>query len=233
MGKTEKECGERLTVSGIHYRLVRSRRRTVSLIVRNSKVVVRAPMQFPVSKIEQFVEEKSDWLKSKQQQQAERRQKVATAWSYGRLLPLLDRELQLIPDSSLKRGVRCEERTLRVPPLAGEELAAVIRRWYVEEARRWLGEEVPVQAARLGVKAGRISVRTMRSRWGSCSSRGDLSFNWRLMEQRVEVARYVVIHELCHIRHLNHSDLFWNLVAQYDPHFLEHRGRLRAVSLAV
>ena len=84
-------------------------------------------------------------------------------------------------------------------------------------ARELVHELVGKQAPLLGVRAGRIAIRDQRTRWGSCSSRGTLSFNWRLVLAPLAVAEYVVVHELCHLREPNHSPRFWQLVAAARP----------------
>jgi predicted metal-dependent hydrolase len=83
------------------------------------------------------------------------------------------------------------------------------------------------EAEALGVSYGRIEVRDQRTRWGSCSPRGTLSFNWRLALAPLEVLDYVVVHELCHLREANHSPRFWRLVAERRPDWREQRAWLR------
>lgn len=90
-------------------------------------------------------------------------------------------------------------------------------------ARALVHKLVDSQARRLGVSVGRIAIRDQRTRWGSCSSRGTLSFNWRLVHAPLDVAEYVVVHELCHLREPNHSPGFWELVAAARPGYREQR----------
>ena len=90
-------------------------------------------------------------------------------------------------------------------------------------ARALVTELVERQAPPLGVSYGRIAIRDQRTRWGSCSSRGTLSFNWRLVLAPLAVADYVVVHELCHLREQNHSPRFWKLVAAARPGYREQR----------
>jgi predicted metal-dependent hydrolase len=104
------------------------------------------------------------------------------------------------------------------------------RRVSETEARQAVRELVAMlveeEARELGVKPARIQIRDQRSRWGSCSTRGTLSFNWRLVLAPLEVLDYVVVHELCHLRHPNHSGRFWRLVEQRRPDFRQHRDWL-------
>ena len=96
-----------------------------------------------------------------------------------------------------------------------------------QRTRKLLNEKVPAFAAKIGVSYGKITVRAMKSRWGSCSIRGDLSFNLLLSELPEEILDYVIIHELCHRVEMNHSSRFWQLVQKHDPDYLRHRKYLR------
>ena len=90
--------------------------------------------------------------------------------------------------------------------------------WYRRIARERVGEAVRLQGERLGVTGWRrIRIADQRSRWGSCSTSGTLSFSWRLVVAPAEVLDYVVIHELCHLRQPNHSRAFWRMVDEADP----------------
>jgi predicted metal-dependent hydrolase len=85
-----------------------------------------------------------------------------------------------------------------------------------------IDEEAPV----IGVEPARVQIRDQRSRWGSCSTRGTLSFNWRLVLAPFDVLDYVVVHELCHLREPNHSSRFWKLVEQRRPDWRAQRDWL-------
>ena len=108
----------------------------------------------------------------------------------------------------------------RAPQLALERMTEREGR---NRARALVHKLVQDEAARLGVSVGRIAIRDQRTRWGSCSSRGTLSFNWRLVLAPLDVGEYVVVHELCHLREPNHSPRFWELVAAARPGYREER----------
>jgi predicted metal-dependent hydrolase len=110
--------------------------------------------------------------------------------------------------------------------VAGDDPAAV-ERWYRREARRRIEAAVATEAARLGLTYRSIAVRDQRTRWGSCSSRGTLSFSWRLVVPPAGVLTYVVVHELCHLRRHDHSKAFWRLVEEALPGHAEPRRWLR------
>jgi predicted metal-dependent hydrolase len=94
-------------------------------------------------------------------------------------------------------------------------------------ARELVGMIVDGEAAALGVSFRRVEIRDQRTRWGSCSALGTLSFNWRLVLAPFEVLDYVVVHELCHLRQPNHSPQFWRLVASRRPQWRLQRAWLR------
>ncbi len=104
---------------------------------------------------------------------------------------------------------------------------AALKAWYRAEAERVLAEWTAAMAERHGLKYERVIIRDQKRRWGSCSSRGTLSFNWRLMLGPEPVARYLVAHELAHTAEPNHSRRFWRKVAELCPAFAEHERWLK------
>lgn len=109
-----------------------------------------------------------------------------------------------------------------------KQVLAAIDRWYRREARRRIEALVETEGLRLGLTARRVRIGNQRSRWGSCSTSGTVSFNWRLLIGRPEALHYVVVHELVHLRHHNHSRDFWRSLAEAFPGY-EHEARwLRA-----
>ena len=101
------------------------------------------------------------------------------------------------------------------------------RRRYIETARSIFTQKAAYYARIMGVTYNRIAIREQKTRWGSCSSKGTLSFNWRLMLAPPAILDYVVVHELCHLTHMDHSKAFWQAVASVYPDYAAARKWLK------
>ncbi len=99
--------------------------------------------------------------------------------------------------------------------------------WFAQQALIYLPQRVAALAPLVGVQPQGLRVRYYKSRWGSCNRRGELQFNWLLMMAPPVVVDYVVVHELAHLRHFNHSPAFWQVVGRVMPDYLRHRAWLR------
>lgn len=205
-------------------RLVRSRRRTVSLVVdEQAALVVRAPMKMPLRDIEQILRQKEDWIRKHQAQMRIRLlQRPERKYADGEGFLWLGRTLRLHTQAHA-RGVRREDGLLILPEGDSEISAQRIARWYREEARTVISERVRVWAALMGLPVDRITLTNAVRRWGACSGRANLSFATRLVMAPLEVIDYVVVHELCHVVHKNHGPQFWELVAEQMPDYALHR----------
>ncbi len=133
----------------------------------------------------------------------------------------------------LERVVEREGKLLLQIPacIPADHLAERVRhlaeRWLRAQARHHLQQRVNDLAIRLNVTPGPLAVKDTRSRWGSCSARGNLSFNWRLIMAPPWIIDYLVAHELAHLRELNHSPRFWAVVRRVCPDYQSHRIWLR------
>jgi len=114
-----------------------------------------------------------------------------------------------------------------------ELLLRALRRWLQEHARAQLAPRLEELSAATGLTYQTLSVRAQRSRWGSCSARGTISLNRNLLFLPGALMRYVLIHELCHTRHLNHGQRYWRLVQSHVPEFRTHERELRRGDLYI
>jgi predicted metal-dependent hydrolase len=197
---------------------VRARRLSVR-VFRNGGVEIVVPPRTPPRRVSEFVSEHREWIERQR-----RRAVPAVDW------PLPPEVLSLTAiDEEWRCSAIAGAGQVGLREIAGYELQlrgrlddrARLRRllanWLVERARRRLEGPLRALAAQMAVAPGRLQVRRQRSRWGSCSRRRTISLNVCLLFQRPEVLRYLMIHELSHLRHMNHSARFWAEVARYEP----------------
>ena len=244
MGATiERRDTVRLGAVEVPYAFKRvPRRRHVHILVNDEGTIeVRAPWRFSLAKARELLRENAQWvmqsLDSVREKLAQRPRLVT-----GAHLRLLDESLRLdvrpraqvdlFSNARSWRG-RVERRgtVLRVSTtsLGDDELRALIESWYRREAATHLAGRVEHYSPRLGVRPSRVTIRGQRSRWGSCSGKGTVSLNWRLMMVPGALADYVVVHELCHLRHMDHSPRFWAMVSGAIPDYQHCRRGLDAL----
>ncbi len=118
--------------------------------------------------------------------------------------------------------VKSNNDTVSLPPFTEEELSLITKR-----AKEYISNRVSFFADSMGISYGRICIKHQKTRWGSCSAKGNLNFNCLLMLCPLEVIDYVIIHELCHLIHHNHSTLFWHEVEKYIPDYKIHKKWLK------
>ena len=212
----------------IGYSLVRQRRKTLAVYVRADGVEVRAPLSMPVGEIETFLSQKRDWIERRLAEvagQVERRADFEVG--YGSRLLYRGREC-LVRGVAGRRvvfdGAFCLPVNL---PTEGIKRACV--GLYRQLARRDLADKVARYAAVMGVRPAGIKVNGAKTRWGSCSSKGNLNFSWRLMMAEDGVINYVVVHELAHLVHMDHSARFWAVVAGIMPDYKARQKQLKAL----
>jgi predicted metal-dependent hydrolase len=210
----------------IPYRLVRSRRKTISIQVKNGEVEVRAPLQAPLHTIEEWVLSKQGWVKTRLAEEEKRNHERPAITHGGRLL--FFGELRAIEIVSGTPGVEELGNRLVISHRRGEPVK-VLAKWLQQEAQLYITERVNEIAAQMGEggRIGTIHFRRTRSKWGHCTSEGNLQFNWLIIMAPPEVIDYLIIHEISHLKHMNHSGVFWQRVERFCPHHRQHRGWLK------
>ncbi len=215
-------------------RIQRSRRRSIALrIERDGSLTVCAPLQATELEIRQVVEKHAAWIHKTRDKLRERnlitREKTYADgelfWYLGQQYPL-----QLVEGAKtpleLTNHFRLDRRALVNPQ-------GVFKNWYRQQARALLTARVEKYAAQYGFQYKNLRITSARTRWGSCTSRGTLSFPWRLVMAPLVVIDYVVIHELVHTRLPHHGPLFWQQVAAIVPDYKEKRKWLEENSLSM
>ena len=204
------------------YTLRRSpRARRVRVSVDNDgEVQVTIPKRASRRAAEEAVRELAPWIER-------RRHALATARAEnGRTpgtVPYLGRELALRPQPGRTRVHRRGD-ALLVPTDHTEE---ALERWYRRAARDEIGPRLDAATRRAGTKYTKLTIRGQRTRWASCSSKGGMSFNWRLLLAPEPVLDYVIEHEVCHLEVMDHSPRFWRLLESRVPDWRTHSRWLR------
>lgn len=171
----------------IDFQLTRSKRKTLAIYVKpDGSVEVKAPLKMAEKTIENFVEEKADWIDHVKKRFADMRQ---------------NRKTIIISSDDMRR--------------------------LKEEAGAYIGSRCPFFAKQMGVSYQKIGITKAKTRWGSCSSKGNISFSYRLMLTPKDAIDYVIVHELAHLKEMNHSQKFWAIVGKMMPDYKERRRLLR------
>lgn len=222
-------------IFGLRIEVVRSARRTAALHIDGGELQVRVPHHVGDARVAAILLRKRAWIRSKvvefQRSPPPQRNKE---WVSGEAFPYLGRNYRLKVQEGYPVGVSLSSGYLRAtvrPTEQGElrqgRVQQYLNAWYKSRALERLTEKTARYAAKMGVAPKGIRVRNFKSRWGSCDARGQLVFNWNIIKAPHAIVDYVVVHELCHLVHPNHSKDFWALVQQHCSTFAEHREWLR------
>ena len=232
----------------VNYLLQRARRRSVGMRITDQGLVVTAPGWLPLSQVEAILQRKAAWIIGKLRAHHPThpdRQQTVLQWQDGMLLPYLGGHIPLrltVPDSARPRSspAACllpgAPPVLAVPMPVGSDPAWVrrsVQRWFREQALEHFTQRIACFAPILGVRCQSLQLSSARTRWGSASARGVIRLHWGLLHFAPELVDYVVVHELCHLREMNHSVRFWQLVESILPDYRRLRQQLKAVRLPV
>lgn len=226
--------------SSIDYRIERSdRRKTVTIAVDPAAgVILKTPSDAPMRHLDDIVKTKAPWILQRLADfrefgpgPAPKEFLAGESYSYlGRSYRLkiaratkVDRPVAALHGAFLTVTVPRDECAEPVDALVKRAVVA----WYRRQADRRVGERVAMYAERAGLSVPPVLVREQEKRWGSCSSKGELRFNWRLMMAPMTLVDYVVAHEVCHLVVRDHSRRFWNLLRTLLPDYQDRRARLR------
>ncbi len=188
-------------------------------------MIVRAPLKAPERLIHAFVESKSAWINEKKALALQHVNVPARKFIDGEKFLLLGKQVPLrVVD---ERTALTFQDGFLLSRQAQPKALAIFEKWYKAQAVKVLSERVIYYSAIHGFHYEKIRITSARTRWGSCSSRGTLSFTWRLVMAPLGVVDYVVIHELAHLKIKNHSNIFWNEVARLMPTYKSSRDWLK------
>jgi predicted metal-dependent hydrolase len=215
-------------IHGIEYQIIRSRRKTVTLVIGlDGQLVVRTPLRLSKAQVEGIVLQKEDWIQRKQAEMKKAAAQSApnsflpgsTFWYLGKKYPL-----EIVKRS--KPALNWKEH-FSLSQAAAPRASEVFTAWYIQQSRAIFALRLQIYASSNGFSPEKLRISSARTRWGSCSSKKTISLTWRLVMAPLEVIDYVVVHELVHLHHPNHSKDFWQGVEAILPDYRKRRAWLK------
>jgi predicted metal-dependent hydrolase len=226
----------------VEYAFRRARRRSVGFVVGMEGLSVSAPRWVPLADVEAALQSKAPWVLRKLQEQDERRRRLQAAkmeWCDGTSLPFLGETVIVVLDPRATGAVlNTDAQSLPgVPRLTlhvglpqqatPEQIRDTVQSWLQRQARRVFEERCRHFTQQLGVRMTRLALSSASTRWGSASADGSIRLNWRLIHFALPTIDYVVAHELAHLREMNHSAAFWEVVRSVLPNYEQVRSTLK------
>lgn len=212
--------------STIEYSIIRSNRKTVTISVEpNKNVVIKAPLALSDDQVMEIAKGKAKWITGKlYEMQGIDSRRYTRQYVNGESFLYLGRNyaLQLLDDKAIKKPVvKYYRGKLNVTtPIRDEEvIKKAIVEWYQEKAKKKIPERVAYYEKFFTEKCNRIIVKEQQKRWGSCTRDGNLIFNWKSIMAPANIIDYIIVHEMCHLRYMNHSNEFWEMLRRVLPDY--------------
>ncbi len=232
---TPPETGLRIEIAGqsIAYRLRRSPRRTVGLSIDQRGLRVGAPLRARQADIDALIRRHGQWVLDKLAAWRERPAPAPLRITDGCRLSLLGQPVAIAITPKNRASWQWQEEGLRLSlsPSPAIDAHALLEKALRDQARAVFAERLATYAPRLGVAPPPLRLSSARTRWGSCSARGGIALNWRLIFLPLPLVDYVVCHELAHLKEMNHGPRFWSLVESLCPDWRTRRRELRLQNL--
>jgi predicted metal-dependent hydrolase len=197
-----------------------SRRKTSAIKIQKGKVFVLVPQGLNIAVIEALVTNKNRWIKEKLAIQKEIFAIKPKEFVSGEAFSYLGKNHSLRIESGCYPAINLhqDELVVSVRDKSADNASAIkqlLIKWYKKQAESELRDKTESYSKIIGVKPSSVTIKSFKSRWGSCSVSAGIQYNWKIIIAPDRIVNYVVIHELCHILHHNHSPAFWKAVARY------------------
>ena len=210
----------------IEYTLIRSERKNISISIEpNKNILVKAPLGLPDEEVMDVVKKKSKWITGKlfEMREMENR-RYHREYVNGESFTYMGRSysLQLVDDKTVKKPVVKLYRGklyVNTPTRNEEVIHKAIIKWYQDKAKEKIPERVAYYEKFFVEKRGRIEIKDQKKRWASCTKEGTLTFNWKGIIAPANILDYIIVHEMCHLRYMNHSKEFWEMLGRVLPDY--------------
>ena len=209
------------------------RKKTISILIKGGNVEVKAPFNLKQNEIDAFILKKEKWIKNKILLQKKIKQLPKKKFINGEIFKFLGKDLILkinISDAKktyIKNDYICLDLKNNTKNNR-DKIKKELELFYRSFSEKILKEKTLIESKKMNLKVEKIKVRSYKNRWGSCSSNGDISYNWKLIMAPEKIINYVIIHELCHLIHFNHSRDYWGEVSKKLPNYRESKEWLKS-----
>ncbi len=214
--------------------LIRSDRRTTAMeISPKGELILRCPRDITEEEIRRLVDENWDWIqKATAAVMEQQKKREVLTGSVGSSLPLWGERVPVKEGDGCDVGIAMKNGIIYIAQKQSEdEKRGWIRTLYKKIAEEYFEKNLQSCADQMGgLKFGSVKVTNAKTRWGSCSAEGNICFSWRLMAVDQAAILYVMVHELCHLKYMNHSRDFWNMVSGYLPDYERRKKILKDFS---
>ena len=207
-------------------KIIKSKRKTLALHISSTgELIIRAPLHYSNDLILNFVEEKKDWIRKKQEQVVQGLKSISeNSLKPGSKIPFLGDFYKISINNDMKESVIFDNGFY----FKSEEIIHYsMVKWYKKEAQNIIPGIAECEGRKFNLEIAKVKINSAKRRWGSCTSKKNINFSWRLVLLPEEVIHYVVIHELAHLIELNHSKKFWEVVGRLLPNYKLYENWLK------
>lgn len=214
----------------IHYSVIYKNKKNISIIINgNKEICVYAPIGISYDYIEELLKSKENWI-------IKNIKKIDTNnLNDGTYIIYRGRKfLKKVEESTIEEIVlKGDLIIIRSRSTNIHYVNDLVSNWYLDNANNVILNRVNTLSSKYNLLPSKVLIRNQKSRWGSCNSRKEIRLNWRLVLMPDYVMDYIIIHELCHLKHMNHSNSFWSLVYKLDPDFQVSKEWLKENGLSI
>lgn len=213
----------------IKYEVIKSKIRNVYIHIKDGKVIVKAPIKVKDKEIEDIVEEKKKWIYEKLETLNKEEYKQGSKISLLGKQYLL--KIKFIRQNAFNIYIENGNMVAEIPKKYKKEYANKVEELlddvYMKVAEKEVDMAMQIVTRIVGIKPNKYRIRKLKTAWGTCTSNKNITINSSLMKYDRTVIQYVVLHEICHLKYMNHSKKFWNMVEKYMKDYREIRKKLK------
>ena len=226
-----------MIINNLEYEINKGKRKNIYLQIKNGKVIVKVPYYVTTKQIEEIVYKKSNWIQKSLEKYNQKNNELKK-YQEGEIYKILGKEYILKINYEETNQIKVDITdcniiinlpfTYKMEPNLSNKIEKIINKMYMQIIQKQLDYTMKKVTNMVGLAPKKYRVRDMKSAWGSCSSTKNISIALKLIEYSPKAFEYVVLHEVCHLKHMNHSKQFWQMVEGYMPDYKKYKKELNS-----